>query len=113
MTEHSPGCVDTSAGSLEEPDTADAAWDTLTASLLAFTPPCDGQALFTADGLSDEQSELCIHLRYLSDRGSLRCIRDRSQRRAEVGRAASITAHVVKLGRGLVPIDAMPVRLAL
>ena len=36
-------------------DTADAAWAALNSALVGITPPCKGQALFTADRLTAAQ----------------------------------------------------------
>lgn len=41
---------------------ADAAWEALNAEVRDYAPPCDGHALFTADGLSDEQRALCASI---------------------------------------------------
>ena len=63
MTENLHGCTAILPGPQEEVRSeADIAWDARHASLRESVPPCAGQALFTADRLSDEERALCASI---------------------------------------------------
>lgn len=40
----------------------DAAWEPLAAALEDYAPPCNGRDMFTSDGLTDEDRELCASI---------------------------------------------------